>query len=375
VQNIWKILLVFSKHMQKLFTIAVIMLGISGAGVFHTVSAQEVRTVQFFSDLQKDSLVGQAAANLREAGVIQGYGDGTFQPEKPVNRAELAKFLLLAKGRNVDIKLNNGRFPDVKEGEWYVRYVIDAADLGILSGYPGGNFKPDQTVNTAEFLKMLSKTFSLPENLPQDFADVKSEDWFAPYAGNVPELDLFPDRDPSFLEPARDMTRGEVAVALYHVIRPKLEEEENESSTASHTLSVTRTISGLSVRSENENAQLSMTYAGKKKELVLPLIISLMSGEATIKSFQIEFSSAKFLDEVWFDGGIKKSADRLRVTLPIDKKIIAGTSNEIDLFASVQKGLKRGDEVKVFLKKIEWEKNGNTYTHDFPINGFELMIF
>lgn len=358
--------------MQKLFTISIIALSLGLVGVFHTVSAeQSVETIEFFSDLNQDSLVGQAAANLRASDIIEGYADGTFQPEKSVNRAELAKFLLLAKGRSVDIKHNNGRFPDVKEGEWYVKYVIDAADLGIINGYPGGNFKPAQTVNTAEFLKMLSKTFDLPENLEQDFADVDSGVWYAPYVGNVPVLDLFPNRDPSFLEPEKEMTRGEVAIALYRVMRPKLG-EENEDSSSNNFSSNT---SALSVTSQNQNAQLSMTYSGKGKELVLPLFVSLSSGEATINSFQIELSSAQFLEKIWMKDGVKKSANRLNVTLPVGKIITAGEMESVEVFASIKDGLKRGDSVQVFLKKIEWEKDGVILTEDFPVDGFELMIF
>ncbi len=354
--------------MQKLFTIAAILFGVTSAGVFHTVSAQEVQTIEFFSDLNSESLVGQAAANLREADVISGYPDGTFQPDRPVNRAELAKFLLLAKGRNVDIKHNNGRFPDVKEGEWYVRYVIDAAELGIINGYPSGNFKPAQTVNTAEFLKMLVKTFDLPENLPQDFADVDSSTWFAPYVGNVPEWGLFPDRDPAFLEPSREMTRGEVAIALYRVMRPKL--EVNNEGIVSHSGTTT-----ISVRAENENPQLTMTYSGKTQEPVLPLYISVSGGSVTIKSLQIGLNNSKFLDQMWVKGGSKKLANRIRLTVPVGEEVMDGEEYFVEVFASVQDGLVKGDSVQVSLEKIEWEEDGEVYSKDFFIDGYELMIF
>ena len=271
------------------------------------------------------------------------------------------------------MKHNNGRFPDVKEGEWYVKYIIDAADLGIIDGYPSGNFKPAQTVNTAEFLKMLSRTFDLPENQEQDFADVDTDAWYAPYVGNVPALDLFPNRDPGFLEPGRDMTRGEVAIALYRIMRPKLEEENDGEGVSFNTSSLNT--SGLLVQSQNQNAQLSMTYAGKGKELVLPITVSLVSGEATIKSFQIELSSTNFLEKIWFDGGVKKAANKLLVTVPVEKEIQSGASVPLEVFASIQNGLERGDSVQVFLKKIEWEKDGNIYTEDVSIDGIELMIF
>lgn len=347
--------------MHKLFIIATLFLGMTLPGVFCHVSAQEVQTVQFFSDLDQDSVVGQAAANLRQAGVINGYDDGTFQPDKPVNRAELAKFLLLGRGRDVDIKHNNGRFPDVKEGEWYVKYIIDAADLGIISGYPSGNFKPAQTVNTAEFLKMLSKTFTLVEDLPQDFADVTPDDWFAPYVGNVPEWNLFPDRDPAFLEPAREMTRGEVAIALYRVMRPKL--EELKGNTNQRVWSITR---------ENTHPLLIQTYSGKSEELIFPIILS---GEGTIESVQLKLSTLDFLDQIWVKGGEKVDANRLRVIVPTNT-ILAGGENLIEVYASIKdSGLVREDNVEIVLEKITGEKNGQSYSQECFIDGFELMIF
>ncbi len=345
---------------MKKILIAVIILSF---GIFPFVSAQEAQTVRFFSDLDRDSLVGQAAANLREGGVINGYDDGTFGPDKPVNRAELAKFLLLGRGRDVDIKHNNGRFPDVKEGEWYVKYVIDAADLGIISGYPSGNFKPAQTVNTAEFLKMLSKTFDLGEDLPQDFADVDPDDWFASYAGNVPEWDLFPDRDPAFLEPAREMTRGEVAVALYRVMRPKLEELNTSHNRVKNLWTVTR---------ENTHPLLLKTYAGKAKEPIFPFIVS---GSGKIHSVQLKLSNASFLDQVWVHEYAKIKGDRLRLTIPIHIELTEG-ENLIEVFASIlSENLYREDSVEIMLEQITGEIDGVTYTQECLLDGFELMIF
>lgn len=190
---------------------------------------EEVLTnMYFFPDTSKTSLEGQAAAYLRTLNIIGGFPDGEFKGDREVNRAELSKFLLLG-AKNVppsvfkDLEIenlqNNGRFPDVLDGEWYVKYVIKAEELGIVNGYPDKLFRPANTVNTAEFLKMLTKTFGLDENLPYNYEDVQTYDWFKPYAGTAQKFELFPDRDPDYLEPARELTRSEVAIALYRYFR------------------------------------------------------------------------------------------------------------------------------------------------------------
>ena len=187
-----------------------------------TIAEEGIRTrtekIKYFPDTEQNSRVAIAAAKLKDKDIIGGFPDGTFKGEQFVNRAELAKFLLLAKKISVGNLGNHNRFPDVQDGEWYVKYVIKAANLGIINGYPDGEFRPAKTVNTAEFLKMLTKTFRLSEGIQYDYKDVHDDNWFSAYAGVAQKYNLFPDRDPNYLEPAGELTRNEVAVAIYQYL-------------------------------------------------------------------------------------------------------------------------------------------------------------
>ncbi len=215
-----------------------------------------------FSDIDPNSLEGKAAIYLAEKNIIGGRPDGSFDGEAGVNRAELAKFLLLAKGVNVEDDLkNNDRFPDVLEGEWYVKYVIKAADLGIINGYDDGYFEPARTVNTAEFLKMFTKTFNLPE-IPNTYKDVPGDAWYDKFAGIAQKYDLFPDRDKDYLEPSRELTRNEVAVAIYRYLNfSRKSEFETNTAGATRRLSrrslLNRNISDFSKKYEGEYFEFS----------------------------------------------------------------------------------------------------------------------
>ena len=173
-----------------------------------------------FPDTNLNSLEGKAGSELFRRGVIGGYPDGEFKGERPVNRAEAAKFLLLARYGDVDDLLNDNRFPDVKEGEWYVKFVINAATKGIINGYPDGLYRPQNTVTAAEFLKMLTLTFDLETNLEHSFADVPSDQWFAQYAGTAQKYNLFPSKVKN-LNPDQELTRTEVAIAIYQYLSKK----------------------------------------------------------------------------------------------------------------------------------------------------------
>ncbi len=170
-----------------------------------------------FPDTDVNAFAGVAAAYLYNIGVISGYPDGEFKGERDVNRAEAAKFLLTARFSDVEEAGNSGQFSDVEAGQWYVKYVVTAADLGVISGYPNGTFAPGNTVNTAEFLKMLTLTFGLDLNLSYGFTDVEAGAWYEPYVGTAYKYNLFPHRG-DLLDPGSLLTRNEVAGAIFQYL-------------------------------------------------------------------------------------------------------------------------------------------------------------
>lgn len=181
---------------------------------------QEVQVAQnIFPDLTPGSLEKEAAIYLRQKGIIGGFPDGEFKGDKLVNRAEAAKFLLLAKGTNVGSLQNNNTFYDVLNDQWYTKYVMKAHQLGIINGYDDGSFGPGNHVNTAEFMKMFTKNFRLEEDLPYIYEDVFWEDWFTHYAGNARKYDLFPQRGDHLFHPGSSLTRSEVAIAIYQYLK------------------------------------------------------------------------------------------------------------------------------------------------------------
>ena len=89
-----------------------------------------------------------------------------------VTRAEAAQILLLSRLPSVPTLRNLNRFPDIQSDTWYEPYMILAERYGILRADPWdacARTKPSIALN---FLKMLTYTFGLPENLQQGYLDV-----------------------------------------------------------------------------------------------------------------------------------------------------------------------------------------------------------
>ncbi|MDD4583297.1 MAG: S-layer homology domain-containing protein [Eubacteriales bacterium] len=90
---------------------------------------------------------------LTELGVVKGYPDGTYRPDNIVTRAEMAVIVVSALGL-ADYATGTSNFKDMA-GHWSNSFVAYATSLGVISGYPDGTFKPDKTVSYDEAATML----------------------------------------------------------------------------------------------------------------------------------------------------------------------------------------------------------------------------
>ena len=198
-----------------------IVIGLAGCiALFSQFAVEKIHAQQNpFPDTNLATLEGKSAAFLYSTGVLGGFPDGEFKGSLPVNRAQAAKILLNAAQKTIYDIQNEFTFTDVINGQWYTQYVMSAAQYGIINGYPDKSFRPDKGINTAEFLKMISLAFGLQLNLPYDYTDVPADAWFAQYAGAAKQYNLFPART-TFLAPGIQLSRADVAIAIYQLYNP-----------------------------------------------------------------------------------------------------------------------------------------------------------
>ena len=90
------------------------------------------------------------------------HGESYFRPRWKINRAEALKILTLSSGIVFEASLGAPNFPDVKEDQWFFEPVQVALKKGIVQGYPNGKFHPEKEVTRAEFLKMLIMSYDIP---------------------------------------------------------------------------------------------------------------------------------------------------------------------------------------------------------------------
>jgi polyhydroxybutyrate depolymerase len=150
----------------------------------------------------------ESVAFLRDRNVLQGYPDGTFKPDQTINRAEFLKIVLKGKGGSTPI--DQGCFSDVAAGEWYAPFVCAAARRDIVNGYPDGTFKPSQPVNTAEAIKIVLGAYERHVEEPL------GEFWYAPYIQELNDKGILPDH--SYI-PGDELTRERAADLIARMLR------------------------------------------------------------------------------------------------------------------------------------------------------------
>lgn len=146
---------------------------------------------------------------LYNRGVVEGYPDGSFGPDREINRAEIMKIILEASVEE-DIGHRSICFPDVR-GDWYAKYVCYAKEKGIIEGYPDGKFKPAQNVNTAEALKMGIESY--PVSLGS-----ANNPWYQKYIDFSHNNNIFSRYS---ILPQKNMTRGEMAYLIHQLMLDK----------------------------------------------------------------------------------------------------------------------------------------------------------
>ena len=113
-----------------------------------------------FKDLTDvDSIEHKEAVELfNKIGIITGYEDGSFGPEKTITREQAAKIIaIMALGNDAASKLGveKAPFPDVPATSQFAGYIGYCVSTGIIDGYKDGTFKPKGTLTGYQFAKML----------------------------------------------------------------------------------------------------------------------------------------------------------------------------------------------------------------------------
>lgn len=173
--------------------------------VFAATSLKDIKNTKYEDSV--DTLI--------TLGVVSGYPeDNTYRPEKAVTRAEMAKLMVVALGQESKVTAAGNKttkFKDMK-GHWAYAYVNLASELGIINGYPNGNFGPNNTVSYAEATAMIIRALEY-----EDVVSKSTESWPNNYINQAKKLSLY--SSVGTVNSNDGAKRGNVAIMLWNMLR------------------------------------------------------------------------------------------------------------------------------------------------------------
>jgi uncharacterized surface protein with fasciclin (FAS1) repeats len=202
-----------------------------------TASAQETQpttptqtpslpTSANFPDVAPDYWARPFIQALAARNVISGFPDGNFRPEEPVDRAEFAAMIANAFQGNPSRQLAENQFSDVPGDYWASSAIREAYETGFLSGYPNGEFQPNQEIPKVQAIVALANGLNLTSANPTS-GDLNT---YYTDANAIPEYAVGPVTvatqgnlvvnypNVQQLNPNRPLTRAEAAALIYQAL-------------------------------------------------------------------------------------------------------------------------------------------------------------
>ena len=154
------------------------------AMIFYRLIGNEDKTAkspsEIFHDVDTDVWYAEAVTHLYDSGIIIGYDDMTYRPDRFITRAEIVKLLSMVDNS----ELSKGpSFFDVTETHWAYSYISLAASRAWIRGYEDGTFRPDDYATRAEIIYIINRVMDRrisEDNLPPNintWADLSNEHW------------------------------------------------------------------------------------------------------------------------------------------------------------------------------------------------------
>ncbi|MEC0123196.1 S-layer homology domain-containing protein [Paenibacillus pabuli] len=166
-----------------------------------------------FTDIKVASDYYEYVNELFERGFVSGYKDGSFKPGGLLTRAEASKILALNLGLNVT-KSFNPTFKDVPTSDWAYPYIEALKEAGIIDGFQDGTFKPNTPITRNQMAKIIVNGYGLEPakeiNLPFTDTQLKNN-WAAPYIQTLYDLGITTGQSALKYGGISTVTRGEMA--------------------------------------------------------------------------------------------------------------------------------------------------------------------
>ena len=216
--------------MKKIFSIIILSITLLSQNI---LNIQEISAeAPSFSDVKISDKYYPAINNLYRRWIIWWYSDWSFRPNNSLNRVESLKILLLSAWIEIPEDISNVlAFKDTSKDAWYFKFIATAQSLWIVNWYSDWTFRPSNTVNLAESLKMLLEANSVKYEknvVDAPYYDVPKNSWFAWYFDYAKKNKLLDWPKNWKINPWKNINRAEFSEIIYRFLENKKEISQNK---------------------------------------------------------------------------------------------------------------------------------------------------
>lgn len=179
-------------------------------------SVEQASPAPLFTDVPSDAWYAAAVSYCTQQGWMRGTADAAFSPSAPISRSMLAAIFHRMAGDPAPASAAD--FSDATPGAWYETALSWAAQAGILSGYGDGTFGIEDSVTREQVAVVLWRYAASPAaEVSERFADAASiSGWALPAVNWARAGGVMNGKTDNRFDPQAPVTRAEAAVILYH---------------------------------------------------------------------------------------------------------------------------------------------------------------
>lgn len=142
---------------------------------------------------------------------MTGYADGTFKPGNSITRAEAAS--IIARTFSQSNVTAGVAYSDVPAGHWAAEAIGQVTRSGIMKGYSGGSFKPNQTITRAEMATILSRLIISAQDHAAGFSDISGH-WAQAAIERMSQAGIITGYEDGTFRPDQTLTRAEAVTIV-----------------------------------------------------------------------------------------------------------------------------------------------------------------
>ena len=204
------------------------------------LSAQPVAAQQSaFDDVPDDAYYTTPVKALADKGVFVGTecDGGMFCPHDPLPRWQMAVWIVRVLDGGEPSPINNYRFKDVDEDDWYAPHVERMHQLNVTRGCgDGSGFCPDREVSRAQMAVFLTRAYNLPNGPDPGFDDVPVDAWYVDQVAALAASGITKGcGDGSGFCPSRPTSRAQMATFLHRASNRAPEVSDTDCDFSDHS--------------------------------------------------------------------------------------------------------------------------------------------